>query len=406
MYRRNHYVPIWFQKAFLPKTGERKCFYLDLNPELIVHRDGVKRERKSVNKWGPPSCFFEMDLYTTWFGREYSTEIEEKFFGPKDAQGREAVAAFQEFSHTETNPKLFQKLVEYMSLQKLRTPKGLNVLKDGLSAAHPNALLIEMQRYTQMFCATWSECVWSIADASRSQVKFILSDHPVTVFNRWAYPGSPECQGIFDPDIRQVGTHTLFPISGDKILILTNLGWVRNSYQPPLNVRLNPRLFRQTVVSLLGIQIGRTLLDEDVHKINFIIKQRAHRYIAAEREDWLYPEEHFSFTGWDRLSENDFLMPDPRAVSFSSEIVLGMSSGRSFRFDEYGRTPGLNSDAEAKRAEEMETFQRYQSEYAARHGRKRRGRSFEFGGLSAEEESEEMHRWGLGRLDRSGTDTA
>ena len=115
-----------------------------------------------------------------------------------------------------------------------------------------------------MFCATWTECVWQIADASDSDTKFIISDHPVTVYNRACPHLSRYCEGSHDPDIRLHATHTYFPLSLDQILILTNLSWVRNPYQDELRPRPNPRLFGETIFKFLSIQVGRKLSEDEV----------------------------------------------------------------------------------------------------------------------------------------------
>jgi hypothetical protein len=182
-YRHNHYVPIWLQKRFLPDTGEKKFFYLDLSPDLITCGDGAVRSREGLNRWGPVRCFYEKDLYTTRFVDLFSTEIEEKFFGSIDHLAPKAVKYFQDFSHLRLHPDTFKVFIENMSIQKLRTPKGLAFLKSILNVKSPNQLLIEMQRLQNLFCTTWSECIWAVVDASGSEVKFLLSDHPVTVFN-------------------------------------------------------------------------------------------------------------------------------------------------------------------------------------------------------------------------------
>jgi hypothetical protein len=51
-----------------------------------------------------------------------------------------------------------------------------------------------------------------------------------------------------------VGTHTYFPLSIGKILILTNLAWVRNPYQSERKVHPNPMLFRDTIFMFTDIQ--------------------------------------------------------------------------------------------------------------------------------------------------------
>lgn len=64
-YRRNHYVPQWYQAKFLPQLGEKKFFYLDLKPEHIEAPNGKKYLRKELRRLGTPESFFAFDLYTT-----------------------------------------------------------------------------------------------------------------------------------------------------------------------------------------------------------------------------------------------------------------------------------------------------------------------------------------------------
>ena len=71
-----------------------------------------------------------------------------------------------------------------MSIQKFRTPKGLRYLATIARATEKNRLLIEMQRLQDLHCAIWTECVWALVSADETQTKFIVSDHPVTVYNR------------------------------------------------------------------------------------------------------------------------------------------------------------------------------------------------------------------------------
>ncbi len=132
-----------------------------------------------------------------------------------------------------------------MSIQKLRTPKGLAQFSELVRTSDKNLVLIRMQQLRQLYCALWTECIWSIADASQSETKFILSDHPVTVYNIGCPPTSKWCLRFRDPEIAFSGTHTLFPLSLDKILILTNLSWLRNHYASPRNPRPHPDLRRE-----------------------------------------------------------------------------------------------------------------------------------------------------------------
>ena len=116
-YRSNHYVPIWYQERFIP-TGskERKFHYLDLKPKTLSS-NGRTFKRKSLMRWGPKSCFCQEDLYTTRYGEQISTEIEQKFFGPLDDSARPALDYFSSFSHPNADGDLFHKLLLYIILQ-------------------------------------------------------------------------------------------------------------------------------------------------------------------------------------------------------------------------------------------------------------------------------------------------
>ena len=396
-YRRNHYVPQWYQYRFLPQGYlENKFYYLDLRPDVVVASGGHKYQRKSILRWGPPKCFNESDLYTTKFGNWESTEIEQKFFGKIDSAGRRAVEYFASFQHPSVDGDAFHAMVLYMSIQKLRTPKGLHYLAKLTKLNNKNHVLLKLQELRRIFCALWTECIWSIVDASNSQNKFLLSDHPIIVYNKGCFPLSQWCKDFNDPDIWLTGTHTLFPLSSEKLLILTNLSWVRNPYSDPLQSRPNSTLFRPAVFNFTQIQTGRMLSDIEVTEINYVIKQRAYRYIAAHREEWLYPERHMRTQHWDKLGDGYLFMPDPRSVTFSSEIVFGYEDKRSDWFDAYGRKP-WQPDYNNKKEHEKEwgTFHAFQGEYARIFGPKRRGTSFRLGGLDNSEDSPDYHAYHL-----------
>lgn len=103
-YRRNHYVPQWYQERFLPPNRERKFFYLDLRPDVILAENGKKYPRKNIRRLGAASCFYQEDLYTTKFNDWSSTEIEQKFFGNVDFKGLEAVSYLSEFTYPNWRP--------------------------------------------------------------------------------------------------------------------------------------------------------------------------------------------------------------------------------------------------------------------------------------------------------------
>lgn len=379
----------------MPTAGQRKFFYLDLYPD-IVSSQGHQYRRKNLLRWGAQKCFFERDLYTTKYGQWISTEIEQKFFGPVDASARPALDYFANFKHPSADGELFNCLVRYMSIQKLRTPKGLAYLSNMTRQIGKNHVLIALQKLQNIFCAIWSECVWTIADASRSETKFLISDHPVTVYNQGCFPGSAVCRDYGDPQIWFTGTHTLFPLTLDKILILTNLSWTRNPYGNPTKQRPNSNPFRAAMFNFTSIQTGRRLSEQEVIDINYIIKMRAHRYLAAAEEEWLYPEKKIATRRWDRFGNDYLLMPDPRSMTFSSEIVIGYKDGAAEAYDAYGRRPWQSDyDDKTQHSREWETFLAFQGEFARRFGPKRRGLTLELGNLTKEEDDENFHKYHL-----------
>ena len=395
-YRRNHYVPVWYQERFIPSNApERKFYYLDLRPQTVVS-NGKKFSRNSILRWGPRSCFWQKDLYTTEYGGRLSTEIEQKFFGPLDDSARPALDYFANFTHPSVDGELFQRLLLYMSLQKLRTPKGLRYLSTLVRQTNQNRLLIELQRLQALFCAIWTESVWSIADASSSQIKFLISDHPVTTYNMGCYPQSKWCRDGNDPHIWLNGTHTFFPLSMEKLLILSNLSWVRHPYSNPTRNRPNPSPLRPAMFNFTEIQTGRKLAEEDVIKINYITKMRANRYVAAVEKEWLFPEKRLERCQWESFGNEYLLMPDPRAMTFSSEVIIGYDDNRSDAFDAYGRKPWQSDYDDKSRFDlEWETFHAFQGEFARLFGPIRRGRSFEFGNVSPEADPEDRHKYHL-----------
>jgi hypothetical protein len=394
-YHNNHYVPVWYQKRFIPsERKDRELLYLDLKPGTFRDLRGIVHPRKAVRKLGLKHCFAEKDLYTTRFGDKESTRIEQIFFGQIDLKGKEGVEYFTSFAHPSVNGDAFNNLLLYMSTQKLRTPKGLAWLKTATRSEEQDRILARMLELRNLHCAIWTECIWQIADAALSKTKFIVSDHPVTVYNRRCGPRSQWCRGANDPDIRFHGTHTLFPLSLDKILILTNLSWVRNPYQSEVGFRPNPRMFRGAIMNFTNIQTLRHLTEQEVREINFIIKSRAYRYIGAAEEVWLYPEKYVTKSDWNRYGQGYLLMPDPRSVRYGGMIIMGFKDGTSAAYDEYGRKPwedGYRSGSQGV-DRDWHTFRRFQGEFARLFGPSRRGRAFEAFCLDDERDNEDVHK--------------
>ncbi|MCP2022244.1 DUF4238 domain-containing protein [Pseudomonas laurylsulfatiphila] len=339
----------------------------------------------------------QKDLYTTKFGDFESTEIEEKFFGDIDVRGKKAVEYFSDFVHPSVDHDAFLDLMLYLSTQKLRTPKGLKYLSLAAKSGDKNALLFAIQRLKNMFCAIWAECIWQLADCKKTKTKLILSDHPVTVYNMGCYPQSSLAREMGDPEVWSNGTHTYFPLSEDRVLILTNLSWLRNPYGNPMKERPNPVLFRQAIFNFMDIQTHRDLSELEVQQINYITKTRAQRYIAARCKEWLYPELSLGSSNWPDFGSSYLFMPDPRSASYSTEMMFGFEDGSSLALDEYGRKPsqlGYSGSKNSSRPD-WESFHAFQGEYARLFGPVRRGRSFNYSRLSIAEDSDDFHAYHL-----------
>lgn len=169
---------------------------------------------------------------------------------------------------------------------------------------------------------------------------------------------------------------------------------MRNPYQSGVGRRPNPNPLRPAIFKYLDIQTHRCLSEQEVREINFIIKSRAFQYIAAGKEEWLYPEKFVSKSDWNKYGNGLLLMPDPRSVEHRSEAIFGFKNGIYDAFDEYGRKPWEQGYSGHNRStgDDFATFQRFKGDFAYLFGSKRRGRSASFGGeLDNEEDSAEYH---------------
>ena len=175
------------------------------------------------------------------------------------------------------------------------------------------------------------------AGKAEARRKFLVTDNPVTFYckvmfkSEWTYPN--------DPSLKQIGTRTIFPLGLDSCLIITHLQLVRNLWATPTEFRENARYFDQTMKDLGQIQFGRELAEDEVLRINHILKQRATRYVAAWERDWLFPERRVSTTDWQALDDDWFLLPHAWKVGFTTGIYAGNNSGSTFAADEHGRHP-------------------------------------------------------------------
>lgn len=391
-YTNNHYVPRWYQRRFLEDDQASGTIQLlDLNPPVFFDHSGVGHSANELRTHPIEKSFKEDDLYTLQYGTQRSTAVEQKFFGGIDGFGMNAMDYFTNFEHPSINAKAARNMVAYMSAQKLRTPKGLGWLSQLAGTSDRNILLTRMMQLKNLYCAVWTGCIWQIADASQSDTKFIFSDHPVTVYNRRLLPASRENRGFNDPDVRYNASHTIFPLSREKVLILTNKSWAKNPYENALQLRPNSSFFRDAVFNFLSIQTQRHLSEHEVRQINYVVKKRALRYVAGGNKEWLYPERHINEEEWGYFGNGYLFMPDPRALSGGGQIFFGYPDGRTEAFDADERRPwqeGYDPDG----GSDMGSLLRFKAEFALMQGPYRRGRSFDMAALDNERDSDDHHQ--------------
>jgi hypothetical protein len=366
---RNHYVPEWYQKRFLP-DGQGKYFFLKLQPKVTKLPDGRSWTETARNQWGPPRCFYEDDLYTTRFGGALNDDIEKQLFGRIDGDGKAAIEHFADYRFDSQAERALHQLMDYMDAQVLRTPRGIARIRQMTKSSDHNLALMAMQQIRQVHQTMWLECVWEVVDCSGSGVDLLVSDNPVTFYNRAIFPGARQCAYPLEPDLSLVGTQTLFPLQKSKLLVLTHLQFARDPSYNPKVARINPRYFASTFFDLRSVITESRKLDaEAVLKVNHIIKSRAHQFVAASTKEGLFPEKQLRTTHWSKLGEDEFLLPDPREIEFSTAILVGYGDGRpGWGQDEYGRPPSRNDMEDPSRGREWRALHRRREEWDKRYG--------------------------------------
>ena len=333
--RNNHYVPQWYQEGFF-EPSRSSLAYVDMTPDRKVLPDGrVITQRGAWDETPTSMAFRQKDLYSTFFGTSVNDEIERRLFGDIDTRGSKSVRAFAGTDEREWHQH-FQTFFEFLDIQKIRTPKGLDWLKAQYPALSQNELMFEMQGIRMLHCTIWVGGVREIVSAEDADVKFIISDHPVTIYNHAVPPTAVACAYPLDPGIALRGSQTIYPLNRDHCLILTNLEYAKDPSTNPLEKRTFARNFRQSMTRIDAFVRTRKLTGPEVAQINFIMKKRARRYIAAGRKEWLYPEKTTS-ESWADLRKT--LMPPERELfHFGGEMFVKYESGDVHYQDEFGRT--------------------------------------------------------------------
>jgi hypothetical protein len=277
------------------------------------------------------------DLYTTRFGSVINDEVERYLFGAIDRLGATAVRAFAVGDVVGIHES-FQNFFSYLDAQKVRTPKGLDWIKSKYQQLTQPGLMIEMQALRQMHCTMWVESVREIVSAENSDIKFIVTDHPVTIYNSAYPPESSACSYPDDPPIELKGSQTVFALDANHCLILTNLEYAKE----PVNVDVkSPRTHARygghpTLTRTDTFIRTRKLTSQEVLGINRILKARAQKYVAASDKAWLEPDK-LSLEPWERLGKI-LLPPSDKLWHFGGEIYVGYKDGSTHYQDQFGRT--------------------------------------------------------------------
>jgi hypothetical protein len=332
--RSNHYVPQWYQEGFF-EVGRNTLAYLDMKPPQRVLNGGRVITERALFDAPTSRAFCQLDLYSTFFGTSVNDEIERHLFGNIDGRGSNAIRAFAGSDVGEWH-RHFHTLFEYIDIQKIRTPKGLDWLKAQYPTLTQNELMFEMQGIRMLHCTIWVEGVREIVSAEDADVKFIISDHPVTIYNHAATPEARECAYPIDPAIALKASQTIFPLTRNFCLILTNSEYARDPSTEPLDKRTFARNYRRSMARTDAFIRTRKLSSQEVARINYVLKSRARRYIAAGRKEWLYPEESVS-EPWDELKKT-LLPPKDELWHFGGEMFAKFEDGYVHYQDEFGRT--------------------------------------------------------------------
>jgi len=330
--RKNHYVPVWYQTGFQLNANDN--WLLDISTPRL-RPDGtpiVLPPRRRPAK----SSFWENELYVTRFGEVINDEVETVLFQEIDNHGADAVRAFVDGDERAMHYQLAS-LLSYLGAQKLRTPKGLAWIQARYPALSQVELLTELQHLRHIFGILWGESVREIVSAESSEVKFLVTDHPVTMFNAALPEDAPQYADPMDPPLTWNGTQTMFALDANNLLILTHVPFAKDPGRvEALAKRTNARYSGDALMRTDALIRTRRFSTDQVIAVNGWLRSRARRYIAAAESDWLYPEAH----GRPEPGALAQLLrpPSDRLWRYGGEIYIGYEDGGHGYRDQYGRT--------------------------------------------------------------------
>jgi hypothetical protein len=304
-----------------------------MHPAVRLLPDAPVLLEPTIEELGARLAFKETDLYTTRFGETLNDDIETLLFGKIDKSGADAVRSWAEGNPVKIH-RWFQDFFAYMDAQKLRTPKGLDWILKHYRGLPQIALMEQMQSLRQMHCTMWSEGVREIVSAAKSSVKFLVSDHPVTIYHPKLPPNASECRYPDDPGIELIGSQTVFALDANYCLILTNLEHAKDPDNAALlSRRTNARFRGDSMVRTDALIRDRELSDVEVHAINLVIRSRANKYVASSNPAWLFPEQYCALA-WEDIAK--ILLPRNNLWRFGGEMYIGYEDGTSAYRDQFG----------------------------------------------------------------------
>jgi hypothetical protein len=167
-----------------------------------------------------------------------------------------------------------------------------------------------------------------------------VSDHPVTLYNASIPPTNSSCTYPDDPSIEYIGTQTVFVLDANTCLILTHLEYANSPAAAQMLVsRTNARYRGSALVRTDSFIRTRQLTVDEVVVINYLLKSRAKRFVAASVAESLFPEKSFSGV-WSDIAQ--VLLPKDELWKFGGEIYVGYGDGKTSYQDAFGRTSGAH----------------------------------------------------------------
>lgn len=338
----HHYVPQWYQKRFLLER-QTTYFYHDMHPNIMILPNGELKKDKADNQWGTKKCFVSDHLYTT-SSFEKPDFLETYFFGKLDTLGSTAFPTI--INNNLFEEKYFYNFINFMDAQKLRTPKGMQWLNVFLKTFNPKTMKLNdkslkeeilkiLMQIRGIHQTIWTECVWEIVSAKKSEIKFIVTDHPVAIYNPKIAPNDYKHYGTHNIKINLIGTRTVYPLDLNHCLILSNRQYLLEPYKNHIDTRINSRYFSPSIFNMLDIIRGRMLNSDEVTQINFILKSNAQRYIAAANPQWLELDKEKPYKiAWHKIDK--ILLPKEN-IKLRGTSFVGFGKDNIKGFDDYGR---------------------------------------------------------------------